>query len=160
MRSEQQINRCSELLYKLCDDVQRLNSLNYYDINISSEGFFIDLLNIIFDWKLKNVNLTEKNAAAIDLADKENRIAIQVTSNDSAAKIRKTLNDYREKKLYEQYDRLIIIVIKKRTQYRAEFDSEIQNLFDFDKKRDIFTIDELIQKIRDLGYQKIAKICE
>ncbi len=160
MRSEQQIKRCSELLYKLCDDVQRLNSLNYYDINISSEGFFIHLLNIIFDWKLKNVNLTEKNAAAIDLADKENRIAIQVTSNDSAAKIRKTLKGYREKKLYEQYDRLIIVVIKKRTQYRAEFDSEIQNQFDFDKKRDIFTIDELIQKIRDLGYLKIAEICE
>lgn len=160
MRSEDQIKRCSELLYKLCDDVQRLNGLNYYDINISSEGFFIHLLNIIFDWNLKNVNFTEKNAAAIDLADKENRIAIQVTSNDTAAKIRKTLNGYREKKLYEQYDRLIIVVIKKRTQYTAEFDSAIQNQFDFDKKKDIFTIDELIQKIRDLGYLKIAEICE
>ncbi len=160
MQSEKQIKRCSELLYKLCDDVQRLNSLNYYDIDISSEGFFIHLLNIIFNWNLKNENFTAKNVAAIDLADKENRIAIQVTSNDSAAKIRKTLKCYREKKLYEQYDRLIIIVIKKRKQYTAEFDSAVQDQFDFDKGKDIFTIDKLIQKIQDLGYLKIAEICE
>ncbi len=160
MRSEHQIKRCSELLYKLCDDVQRLNSLNYYDSNISSEGFFIHLLNIIFNWNLKNENFTAKNVPAIDLADKENRIAIQVTSNDSAAKIRKTLKCYREKKLYEQYDRLIIIVIKKRKQYTAEFDSAVQDQFDFDKGKDIFTIDKLIQKIQDLGYLKIAEICE
>ena len=160
MQSEKQIKRCSELLYKLCDDVQRLNSLNYYDSNISSEGFFIHLLNIIFNWNLKNENFTAKNVPAIDLADKENRIAIQVTSNDSAAKIRKTLKCYREKKLYEQYDRLIIIVIKKRKQYTAEFDSAVQDQFDFDKGKDIFTIDKLIQKIQDLGYLKIAEICE
>ena len=160
MQSEKQIKRCSELLYKLCDDVQRLNSLNYYDSNISSEVFFIHLLNIIFNWNLKNENFTAKNVPAIDLADKENRIAIQVTSNDSAAKIRKTLKCYREKKLYEQYDRLIIIVIKKRKQYTAEFDSAVQDQFDFDKGKDIFTIDKLIQKIQDLGYLKIAEICE
>ena len=160
MQSEKQIKRCSELLYKLCDDVQRLNSLNYYDSNISSEGFFIHLLNIIFNWNLKNENFTAKNVPAIDLADKENRIAIQVTSNDSSAKIRKTLKCYREKKLYEQYDRLIIIVIKKRKQYTAEFDSAVQDQFDFDKGKDIFTIDKLIQKIQDLGYLKIAEICE
>lgn len=160
MQLEQQIKRCSELFYKLCDDVQRLNSLNYYDINISSENFFIHLLNIIFDWNLKNENFTEKNTAAIDLADKDNRIAIQVTSDDSAKKIRKTLIVYRDKELYKQYDRLIIIVIKKRKSYTANFDSAINGRFNFDKKHNIFTIDELIQKIQDLGYQKVAKICE
>lgn len=160
MQSEQQIKRCSDLLYKLCDDVQRLNSLNYYDINISSESFFIHLLNIIFNWNLKNENFTEKNVATIDLADKENRIAIQVTSDDSTAKIRKTLNGYREKKLYEQYDRLIIDVIKKRKQYKTDFDSAVQNQFTFDKKKDIFTIDDMIRGIQELGYLKIAEICE
>lgn len=109
------------------------------------------MLNIIFNWNLKNENFTEKNAATIDLADKENRIAIQVTSDDSTAKIRKTLNGYREKKLYEQYDRLIIVVIKKRKQYKADFDSAVQNQFTFDKKKDIFTIDDMIRGIQELG---------
>lgn len=39
MRLEDQIKRCSELLNKLCDDVQRLDRLNYYDINITCEFF-------------------------------------------------------------------------------------------------------------------------
>lgn len=160
MRLEQIIKRCSELLYKLCEDVQRLNSLNYYDINNSSENFFIHLLNIIFGWNLKNENFTRKNTAAIDLTDDDNRIAIQVTSDGSAKKIRNTINKFRENKLYERYDRLIVVVIKKRKSYTADFGSVLQGKFAFDKKNDIFTIDELICKIQGIGYRKAVEVCE
>ena len=160
MQLEQIIKRCSELLYKLCENVQRLNSLNYYDINISSENFFIHLLNLIFGWNLKNENFTRRNTAAIDLTDDDNRIAIQVTSNDSAEKIRNTIKKFREDKLYERYDRLIVVVIKKRKSYTAEFGSVLQGKFAFDKKKDIFTIDELIHKIQEIGYRKAAEVCE
>ena len=72
MKQEELIKACSDLLYKLCDLVEARNTLNYYDINISSEYFFIPLLNQLFDCDLKNLNIEEKNAAAIDLYDVRN----------------------------------------------------------------------------------------
>lgn len=160
MRLEDQIKRCSELLYQLCDDVQRLSCLNYYDINITCEYFYIELLNYIFGWSLRNVNLTTKNASTIDLVDNDNRIAIQVTSDANAQKIRDTLRNFRTQKLYEKYDRLIFVVVVKKKNYSAKFESDIQGAFQFVKTRDIYTIDELIRKIQDLGYQKVTEICE
>lgn len=160
IRFEDQIKRCSELLYQLCDDVQRLNNLNYFDMNITCEYFYIHLLNCIFGWNLRNENFTQKNASTIDLVDNDNRIAIQVTSNKSANKIHNTLKSFRETKLYEKYDRLIFIVIVKKKSYSANFETDIQGAFLFDEKRDIYTMDKLIRKIQDLGYQKVAEICE
>lgn len=60
MKQEELIKACSDLLYKLCHLVELHNSLNYYDVNISSEYFFIPLLNQLFDCDLKNLNVEEK----------------------------------------------------------------------------------------------------
>ena len=40
-----------------------------YNINSYSENFCRDILNIIFDLKLENANLFNKNQTAIDLKD-------------------------------------------------------------------------------------------
>ena len=158
MKQEELIKSCSDLLNKLCDLVKSRNSLNYYDINISSEYFFIPLLNQIFDCNLKNINIEEKNAAAIDLYDTNGKIAIQVTSNLSSNKIRNTLEKYRQKKLYEKYQRLIVIVIVRSHTYRADFGKDTEGKFAFSKRNDIFTIDSLIKTISALDIEKIANI--
>lgn len=93
MKQEELIKSCGDLLYKLCDLVESRNSINYYDINISSEYFFISLLNQVFDCDLKNLNTEEKNATAIDLYDTNGKIAVQVTSDSSAEKIHNTLKN-------------------------------------------------------------------
>jgi len=96
MKQEELIKSCSILLYKLCDLVEMRNSLNFYDINISSEFFFIPLLNHIFDCELYNINTDNRNSAVIDLADDNSKLSVQVTSDSSAAKIHKTLKEFRE----------------------------------------------------------------
>ena len=118
LKQEELIKACSDLLYKLCDLVESRGNLNYYDINISSEYFFIPLLNMVFDCELKNLNTEEKNAAAIDLYDTNGKIAIQVTSNSSANKIHTTLKKYRKNKLYEKYQRLVVVVIVRSHTYK------------------------------------------
>lgn len=52
--------------------VEVLDSLNLYDINIHSETFFGGLLNVIFGYNLKNINDSEKNFPSIDLEDRLN----------------------------------------------------------------------------------------
>lgn len=160
MKQEELIKSCSELLFKLCDLVESRNTLNYYDINISSEYFFIPLLNQVFDCDLKNLNTEEKNAAAIDLYDTNGKIAIQVTSNSSADKIHSTLKKYRKNKLYEKYQRLIVVVIVRSHAYRANFTNDIGGEFVFSKSNDIYTINSLIKAISALSIEKIASIKE
>lgn len=158
MKQEELTKACSDLLYKLCDLVESRNNLNYYDINISSESFFIPLLNTIFDCDLKNMNSEKKNATAIDLYDSNGKIAIQVTSNNSADKIHTTLKSYRKNKLYEKYERLIFVVIVRSHMYRADFTNDIDGEFSFSKGDDIYTINTLIKAISALNIEKIASI--
>ena len=160
LKQEELVKSCTELLLKLCDLVDARNSLNYYDINISSENFFIPLLNQIFDCEFKNLNIEEKNAAAIDLYDFNGKIAVQVTSDSSAEKIRKTLKKYRENNLYKQYKRLIFVVIVRSHTYKADFTNEIDGKFTFSKNDDIYTINSLIKSIQALSIEKIANIKE
>ncbi|MDB5228060.1 MAG: hypothetical protein JWN78_2253 [Bacteroidota bacterium] len=66
--------------------IENLSSLNLYDANIFSEKSICDILNAIFDYQFMNINSVIKNYPAIDLVDKENRIAIQITSTKSKKK--------------------------------------------------------------------------
>ena len=63
------------------------NKINMYDINIVSENFFCNLLNVLYDYKLINKNREERNAAGFDLISRENRIIIQVTRTCTPTKI-------------------------------------------------------------------------
>jgi hypothetical protein len=63
----------------LSNEISMSNNLNFTDINIHSEYFYRDLLNLALGYHLDNINILEPNAAAIDLGDLNLKIAIQVT---------------------------------------------------------------------------------
>lgn len=67
------------------------SQLNYHDINIFSENFMRDMLNILYGHKLINQNLKNFNAPAFDLISREERLLIQVTVSDTPEKIKDTL---------------------------------------------------------------------
>lgn len=77
-------------------------TINHQDINVDSEDFIMLLLNYLFDWNLVNANTIKRNYPGIDLIDEDNKIAIQVTSDYSSAKINHTLNLPIMKKLAEE----------------------------------------------------------
>ena len=114
MKKEIYLKNVAESLALLSKQVELLNAVNLYDINIIAEDFFTELLNLIFGYKLKNVNVVEKNAPAIDLIDEENKISIQVTSDNSSTKIRHTIHEYIDNKAYEKYDRLIVLILTRK----------------------------------------------
>ena len=84
INKEVYLKTIAENLALLSREVSILNAVNLYDINISAEDLFPGLWNIIYCYELKNANHLEKNAPAIDLIDRKNRIAVQVTSDNSA----------------------------------------------------------------------------
>ena len=66
--------------------IEHLNRFSLYDLNIYSEDFFCNLLNMTYNLKLENLNIKDKNMPSIDLADKHNKICYQVTSNNDSSK--------------------------------------------------------------------------
>lgn len=153
---EEYIKKISSELGRLQSELDILNSVNLYDIDIISEDFFAGLLNLIYGYQLQNANHEKKDAKAIDLFDKENKITVQVTYENDSGKIQETINKYIECKLYADYDRLVFFLLRKKKQYKKEFDTK--ELFHFDKQHDVIDITDLSQAIRALDTETLRKV--
>jgi len=137
--------------------VEISTSQNLTDINIYSENFFRDLLNLVLGHHLQNINIDEKNAAAIDLGDKAAKIAIQVTSTNEFSKIQKTVTKFNEKNLHKTYDELKIVIVgnKKKYQKKKLGDSSKHEL---DVAKDVWDISALVELIGDKSLQEIQGV--
>lgn len=117
-------------------------------------------MNIVYGLNLKNANDETKNIAAIDLYDGSKRIAVQVTSDKSANKIKNTLDKFFKNDLDKKYDRLLFVVIVNSKSYRADFSQNIKNNFKFDKEKDIITIDTLLKEVTKLQPEILNKLLD
>nr|WP_285843935.1 SMEK domain-containing protein [Brevibacillus borstelensis] len=96
----------------------RINTkLNQYDINKACEDLFRDILNEMYGWNLENLNESQENFPSIDLGDKNNRVAIQVTSSKKWIKIRETMESFEVHQLYNDYKMLYIIILGEKGNY-------------------------------------------
>ena len=66
------------------------SKINYSDINILSEGFVRDLLNILFDLKLSTPS--QPNTPGYDLISRDNKIIIQVSTTCTPQKVKHTFS--------------------------------------------------------------------
>lgn len=152
------LKNIAENLALLSREVSILNAVNLYDINIIAEDFFPGLLNLIYGYELKNANHLEKNAPAIDLIDQKNRIAVQVTSDNSSTKIKHTIEEFNKSQAYHLYDRLVVLILTQKKKYSSNFDT--QGLFSFEKARDIWDVEKLIKDIRELETAQIKNVSD
>ncbi|WP_238739487.1 SMEK domain-containing protein [Pseudomonas putida] len=139
--------------------VEYHNSLSLTDINHGAEDFYCGLLNLVYGYSLSNINITDLNAAAIDLGDEQNKIAIQVTSTSALSKTKYTVEKFIEKELYKKFDRLLILNIVKKSNHEAPSigDSE----YSLDTKKDILDVEDLIKKIaNDSDLKKLKSIAD
>ena len=158
MNKEVYLKNIAENLALLSREVSILNAVNLYDINIIAEEFFPGLLNLIYGYELKNANHLEKNAPAIDLIDQKNRIAVQVTSDNSSTKIKHTIEEFNKSQAYHLYDRLVVLILTQKKKYSSNFDT--QGLFSFEKARDIWDVEKLIKDIRELETAQIKNVSD
>ena len=137
--------------------VELSNSLNLQDINVVAENFFRDFLNLLYGYELKNANRDKQNTPAIDLFDDERGIVIQVTSDNSAEKIHKTINGFNEGLLYNTYNRLIMLIITTKQDFpKAKFKNVGNALFS--KEHDIIDVASILKDIEDLDPEKLQLI--
>ncbi|MEZ0256429.1 MAG: SMEK domain-containing protein, partial [Chthoniobacter sp.] len=65
---------------------------NLADASHTLKHIVARLFNVLFGWNLKNLNTEMANYPGVDLADRERRLAVQVTNNASPRKIEDTGN--------------------------------------------------------------------
>jgi len=138
--------------------IQNLNSLNLYDANLFSETSICNILNTVFDYELQNANQIQKNYPAIDLFDKTNRIAVQVTATKSKSKIQTTLDRFFENRFHENFDELLIIVLGNRQKNYSGLD--ISDGFEFFPDKHILDFKDLLKHINFLPTKRINNIAE
>ncbi|WP_298900012.1 SMEK domain-containing protein [uncultured Psychroserpens sp.] len=120
MNQENILYRISQLLSRFREQIKILNSNGEFSINTHAENILIKVLNEIYECDLENVNYSEnKTYPSIDLRDKSNRIAIQVTSTADLKKVKHTLTKFIEKGIYKDFDRLFIFII---TEKQSKYD--------------------------------------
>lgn len=105
---QNELNEIKELLVTFSRYIELENSNGEFGINKTAENIIAGLLNIVFECRLKNMNEKCSNYPAIDLADLDRKIVFQVTSENARKKILKTLDTFKSRELYLQYDKLYI----------------------------------------------------
>lgn len=155
MNREKNIKRIAELLAWIESKVKHFNKLHYTDINISSETFFADLLNIIYDYSFINLNEQKINSPYADLHDSKNNIFCQVTSKKTSEKIKDSIKGIESLDTCDSKSKIIILLLSSKPRYSTKFETvKVQ----FDNNNDILDTLLLIQKISTLDNDRIERV--
>jgi len=92
-------NYIEEKLSVLAYRIETRGKINLLELNIHSESFFADLLNVVYGLSFKNLNPISHNFEGIDLIDEDNKIVGQVSSTCTKQKIENSLS----KKMLEKF---------------------------------------------------------
>lgn len=150
MYIQNEINNLVRNFSLWCTYVQFSNKNGYNDINKISEEIVRYLLNALYEYKLENANSIQANFPAIDLYYDKEKIAIQVTSDTSSNKIKKTLKGFTENKYDQKYSNGIKFFYLTTNQLRNKKTdySDIYSNFNFEK--DVITCKHILDKANEL----------
>lgn len=163
MNRKEIFDSIAKSLSRFKSEVEILNSNNHYDINLHAENVLIPLLNETYELKLENANKIKKNYPGIDLADIENRIAFQITVTSNISKVKHTVKEFVDQKLYEDFDYVFIYMLSsKQKSYKEDGIKELtEGKFDFDVKQHILDSTNIYEKLDTyLQLTKLRKVEE
>ena len=128
------------------------NKVNRQGVNLSAEDILGGLLNLLRDWNLRNANADGQNFPAIDLADWDEGVVVQVSSDTSASKIRETLEKLKNPEFADkEINRLVMMFLKPKLKYTTVFEHDGFEL-------EILDFDDLSSAVEHKSYAKLQEI--
>ena len=147
LQKETYISDILDRLSGLAYNVELRGSLNLLDLHVISEDFYVNLLNLIYGWKLRNANNLQQNASGIDLVDDSNHILVQVTGSCTKRKIVHSLEEIPEKYTgYHFYFAPIVLDAKAQRKYEYIPPHKVV----FNPKADILDIHFIADRIKGM----------
>lgn len=138
-------NYIDEKLHVLAQRIETRGKLNLLDVHVHSENFYLHFFNLLYGFKLENLNSKHQNVEAIDLIDHTNKIIIQVSATCTKQKIESAL----EKKILENYNNYsfkFISISKEASELRKKTFKNPYSLT-FTPSSDIFDIVSVLNEI-------------
>lgn len=142
-----------------------LSANNEFSWNSLAENIFIPFLNLILDCNLTNENIDSfKSTPAIDLSDREKKIAIQITSSGSFAKVKSTIETFFNNSSEENFDNLYFLILKDDMGFRIssnqkdQLNNIIQNKINFDIDKHILDFGKLYTLSNKIEIDKLLDI--
>ncbi len=158
LNREDYIKRITQAIAYLQTEIRFRGYLNLYDCHIIAEDFMANLLNIVFDYQLRNLNYFRKNQPGIDLGDQSSSIAFQITDQKSKTKIQQRIDIFIDEGLYKEYHQLYFFILQEKYEPRSTFDT--QGYFVFDNQENILDFGDLIREIKGLRIEKLKQTVE
>ncbi|MGN7355443.1 ABC-three component system protein [Paenibacillus sp. 2003] len=132
--------------------------LNILDLHLHSEDFYMHFVNLLFGWKLKNLNVSEQNVEGIDLLDEDNKIVVQVSATCTPAKVRNSLNKEYLKN-HSSYRFKFISISKDASNLRKQtFDNPYG--LEFSPTKDILDIVSILKYFSSIDIDEQAHVYE
>lgn len=151
------------IIGKIVDDLANLkyqietrNRLGQFDLSKFCEDFFREILNITYNLNLQNLNKTRSNEPGIDLGDEKAKIAFQITSQKTSAKINDTLAKI-DKEQQEKFSLIKVLIIGEK-QGSYTLDEDLAKKYSFVAEINIADIDTLLRDIVLLDIEKLEML--
>lgn len=126
------------------------NQVGLNDDNKIAEPIFIELLNKIYGFSLRDLNNERSNHAAIDAADDQLGIAVQITSNRTKKKKDETFEKLEAHGLNQKYKHIIFLLLS---------DADKSALYEKEGYQvQIITFSTLVKAINECDHQKFEAL--
>lgn len=146
-------SKLGELAYR----IEIRGGLNLLDLHLHSEDFYQHFINLLFDWKLTNLNAVQQNTPSIDLVDTANNIVVQVSATATKQKIESALAKDLSK--YKDYSFKFVSISKDAEKLRTKAFTNPHSLR-FLPAEDIFDIKFLLAFIKNMHVDKMKEVYE
>lgn len=149
MKQQDLINRLRDEISHIVAQTDGNTAMGLTDHNKIAEDLICGLMREILGYRgLRNLNVAERdNYPAIDLADFDSRIAVQVTASTDLKKVRTTISKFLKYDLDGAFDRLIVYVLtRKQGSYsQSSIDKATGERLSFNGKSDILDYTDLLE---------------
>ena len=133
-------------LTELAANIALSGRLNLTDIHLVSENFYAGLLNITYDWNLKNANFDHPNIEGFDLIDDNEKILVQVSATCKKTKIQHSLNEIDE--AFQGYHFYFFPLITTKAESQKKQTYSLLHDVVFNPQNDIIEIVDLIRALQ------------
>lgn len=150
-------NFIEEKLNFLAYRIQSRAKLNLLDLNLHAEDFYEKFLNLLFSWKLANLNKINPNSEGVDLVDKSSELVCQVSSTAAKAKVESALA--KDLSMYTGFRFKFIAIAQNAADLRKKTFRNPHKLV-FDPQTDIYDTTSLLACVKGLDISDQHAICE
>lgn len=148
MNRSNYFNYIEEKLDLLSLRINKRGKINLLDLNIYSETFFADMINMLLKLELQNINAIKQNMEGIDLIDHRNKVIAQVSSTNTKQKIENSLSK-KELENYEEYRFVFIPLVGDADTLRKKSFYNPHNI-KFDPANDIYDIQAILNIVLNM----------